>query len=384
MRFRRFAWVVSVLASASLACGGDENTDAPYSPDVDAGLDAETDTVLPDVVQESGVEEASPDAPVEDTGGPSGPLGFIGSPCEGVAECDFDEAVCLTESDGFPAGHCSMPCDNTCPDRDGHPTTFCIEATEIAAPMPEGACVSRCDMGLFPETGCRPGYGCVLLPRANESETQTFACVPGRPSELTPCHLELAARGVSFEPAYIADQSPDTHPNLTCHVEEPVYVHSPLHGVTLASSGGTETPRVLASCAMAHALTDTVDDVAPLGVVTLRHMGTFNCRVIAGTDSLSRHAFGDAIDIAGFELSDGSLYTLVDDWEHDTDSPQTAAGAFLYEAAHRWYDAWIWTIILTPNYNVDHDDHFHVDLTPESHFLEFHGGHFIGPAPYAD
>jgi hypothetical protein len=29
-----------------------------------------------------------------------------------------------------------------------------------------------------------------------------------------------------------------------------------------------------------------------------------------------------------------------------------------------------WNIILTPEYNADHDDHFHVDLTPGGMFYE--------------
>jgi hypothetical protein len=29
----------------------------------------------------------------------------------------------------------------------------------------------------------------------------------------------------------------------------------------------------------------------------------------------------------------------------------------------------IFNIILTPNYNAAHRDHFHVDLTPNAHFL---------------
>lgn len=320
-----------------------------------------------------------------DAGGDPGPLGFIGSPCASEAECDYEGAVCLTEE--FPAGSCSQPCDQYCPDRDGHPLTFCVVADELppsAAELGDGACLSRCDFGLFPATGCRDGYGCVSAHRANDPATAVFACLPGRDPELGDCYQELAARGVSFEPTLHADESPSTHPDLTCHIEEPLYVHSPLHGVALVTSTGTETPRVLASCAMAHALTATVDDVAARGVTALEHMGTYNCRVIAGTDTLSRHAYGDAIDLHGFRFDDGTRYTLTDDWEHDTDAPEGEGGIFLYEAAHRWYDAWIWTIILTPNYNTAHDDHFHVDLTPESHYLGFTDGRYIGPAPYPD
>jgi len=224
----------------------------------------------------------------------------------------------------------------------------------------------------------------VVASRANDPGTEVFVCLPDRDSELATCYLDLADRGVAFEPTVMADAHPDTHPNLTCHVENPLWVFSPVFDVQLQNYSGTETPRVLAACNMAHALASTIEDVEPHGVDALLHMGTYNCRVIAGTSTLSRHAFADAIDIGGFHFTDTTLYTLYDNWEHDTTSPQTPGGIFLYEAAHRWFDGYIWNIILTPNYNADHDNHFHVDMTPTSHFLGFWDGRYIGPAPYAD
>ena len=313
-----------------------------------------------------------------------GPVGFIGSPCASDADCPYEGGLCLTE--GFPDGTCSMACDRLCPDADGYPVTFCVENAELpaSAPLDDGGCLSRCDFGFFPEGGCRDGYGCVVVSRANEPETQNFACLPERQSELSSCHDELAARGVSFEPTLVAEDHPDDNPDLTCSIQHPVYVLGPVHGVELTYYDGTPTPRVLAACEMAHALTDTIDDVAALGVTTLLHIGTYNCRVIAGTSTLSRHAYADAIDIYGFAFADGTTYTLYDDWEHDTTDPVGEGAQFLYDAAYRWHDARLWNIILTPNYNEAHDNHFHVDLTPGSDYIGFTDGYFIGPAPYFD
>ena len=67
--------------------------------------------------------------------------------------------------------------------------------------------------------------------------------------------------------------------------------------------------------------------------------------------------------------------------------PTSPEAIFLYESAHRWHDMKYWTIILTPNYNAAHDNHFHVDLTPGSDFIELLPSDdfgYIGPAPYAD
>jgi hypothetical protein len=209
----------------------------------------------------------------------------------------------------------------------------------------------------------------VVAGRYNEQQIQRYVCLPDREPELVDCHLELAARGVSFEPTLLEDEIPDTHPELTCRVEFPVLLFSPVHGITLRyMDDSIATP--LSSCEMAHTLTSTMNDLRDHGVAEVSIGRTYQCSVIESTDEVSRHGHGDAIDIFGFLLEDGSHYTLVDHWEHDTDSPQTPAGVFLYETAHRWFDDYLWNVILTPDYNLDHDDHFHVDLTPDIHFLE--------------
>jgi hypothetical protein len=370
---------------------GSQDQDGDALPDLtEAEIAEAVDEVPVDVPDgdDGDVDAAEDTAGDEEVDPPAG--SWIGGPCASEIDCDYADAVCVEEA---PGGMCSQECDLYCDDRDGFPVTFCVDAASLPSEVTgfvEGACVSRCDYGAFPETGCREGYGCILVPRANEPETEMYACIPGAvgppPSD---CLEQLSALGVSFEPAYIAPEHPADYPDLTCTIEDPVYLSPPVHGVDLASYYSGESGRVLAACNMAVALVRTVDDLAPHGVTRIFHMGTYNCRVIAGTDTLSRHAYADAIDLGQFELSDGTVYSLEADWEHDTESPATPGGIFLHSASHRWYDARIWAIILTPNYNSDHDNHFHVDMTPGSHYLGYAGGgwfegYTMGPAPYDD
>jgi len=111
----------------------------------------------------------------------------------------------------------------------------------------------------------------------------------------------------------------------------------------------------------------------------VRHLGTYNCRVISGTDTLSQHGMGDAIDLWGFDFEDSSLITLEDHWEHDTETPGTEEATWLYDTSYGWYDAKTWNVILTPNYNLAHDNHFHVDLKPGSDFIGFTDGRIYTP-----
>lgn len=344
--------------------------------DPDGGPDATEDTT-------EGDDTEGTDAPVAD----DGPEGFIGGPCESAADCDYDDAECL--SDGYPRGMCSQACEKFCPDADGYPTTFCVTADEApgdGGDLGDGACFSRCDYGEFPGTGCRPGYGCAPKERANEAGTEQYVCVPGAETSISACQQELIDRGIDFEPLLIADDHPDDYPNLTCHIEDPVKLAPKLHGVDLLYYDGAAYDVTIA-CNAALAVSDTIQDIKADGATALYHIGTYVCRTISGTSTLSRHAYGDAIDIYGVEFDNGDYWTLIDDWEHDTTSFETDAGEWLYESAYDWHDAEIWKIILTPNYNAAHDNHFHVDMTPGSDFIksaEGGSGGYIGPMVIPD
>ncbi len=349
--------------------------------------DSDFDTTLDDGTE--GTDDID-----DDTVDVTGPTGFVGSPCLSVSDCDYDGAVCLGADEGFPGGMCSLSCERTCPDASGFPTTFCVGENDLPeSPLSAGSCTSQCDFGTYPDDACRDGYGCVVTGRYNEPNTERFACLPNAASDLSQAILDLAARDVPFTPTLREDQSPSTHPNLNCHIEDPVMLNPPIHGVDVRYFDGSATPNMLMSAESAHALVDLIDDVEPDGVDTVLHIGTYVCRVIGGTNSLSRHAYGDAIDIYGFEFTDGRRYTLVDDWVHTNNinsaPPSSNAGAtFLWEAAHRWHDGGFWNIILTPEFNSAHDNHFHIDMTPGASTLRSILGademYYFGPAPYVD
>jgi hypothetical protein len=318
------------------------------------------------------------------TPGDDGPRGFVGSPCDRDRDCDYPGGTCLRDDEGFPRGTCSAACEQFCDDAEGFPTTFCAEIGALpsdVADLGAGACLSRCNFGVHPGTGCRPDYGCVEVARANDDDS-TWVCLPGAASDLPDCLEDLAARGVPFEPTVLADEHPADDPSLTCHVEDPVRMFSGYEGIDLTYADGDGPESVVGACTLAHALADTLEDLAPEGVVRVRHLGTYNCRTIAGSASLSRHGYGDAIDLSGFDFDDGATWTLVDDWEHEVTTFDTEAGEWLFETAQSWHDDRLWNIILTPNYNSAHDDHLHVDLTPGSDFLGFRGPYVFGPSPW--
>ena len=92
-------------------------------------------------------------------------------------------------------------------------------------------------------------------------------------------------------------------------------------------------------------------------VVRVDHLGTYACRNLYHRDSgrRSEHATANAIDIAGFVLAHGRQVMVERDWSGDP-----AKAAFLRavrDGACRFFD-----VVLSPDYNEAHRDHFHFDI----------------------
>src|SRR5271155_5380220 len=93
-------------------------------------------------------------------------------------------------------------------------------------------------------------------------------------------------------------------------------------------------------------------------VAALNVFGAYSCRGIDNIPGaqLSEHAFGNAVDVAGFTLADGREIDFVHDWKK-TDSQE---GAFLHEAHAGACQHF--TTVLGPGADVFHYNHIHLDL----------------------
>ena len=92
-------------------------------------------------------------------------------------------------------------------------------------------------------------------------------------------------------------------------------------------------------------------------VVRIETMGTFNCRVVNGSQSskLSEHAFGNAIDVSAFILRDGRRLSVLNGWRG---SPEERAFLRrLHQSACKRFGT-----VLGPDYNAAHANHFHFDM----------------------
>ena len=290
---------------------------------------------------------------------------WIGSPCASDGDCSYDGGFCVLESQGFPCGTCSQSCTSLCPDLEGAPETFCVDGGDVGLDA-AGYCLSKCDPGLLGGEGCRDGYGCTGLDRFNDPATSAGVCVPQEFADMgdTDCQTELIELGAVITPVDHQPESPDGYPGLTCTIEDAVLLHSPVNGVGIRYIGSEEEGEILVGCETALSVVGSIAVAQMLGVNEFIHYGTYNCRVISGTSTLSQHGLGTAVDIAGFGLEDGSEITVLDHWEDGNANPVTPAGQLLLNFTDAIWDMSLWNIILTPEYNAAHDNHFHVDLTP--------------------
>jgi hypothetical protein len=89
-------------------------------------------------------------------------------------------------------------------------------------------------------------------------------------------------------------------------------------------------------------------------VTRVEHLGSYNCRRIAGSTSYSEHADGNAIDISAFVLSDGRRVSLLRDWD-------ASDGRSAFLKGVRDGSCRLFATVLSPDYNAAHADHFHFD-----------------------
>jgi hypothetical protein len=92
-------------------------------------------------------------------------------------------------------------------------------------------------------------------------------------------------------------------------------------------------------------------------VVEIRQISAYSCRGMNGNSHahISEHAFGNALDIAGFTLADGRQVSVKDGWKGMPEEQ-----GFLRDvqtAACQQFNT-----VLAPGSNVYHYDHIHVDL----------------------
>ena len=169
-------------------------------------------------------------------------------------------------------------------------------------------------------------------------------------------------------PYYSAPQAPyspgvDRNPGTA----EPLPPLGPPRGpIVTASAGPVEvSPPATLACPIVAALDQWITtSVQPAAmrwfrqpVVEIKQISAYSCRGMNGDPNahISEHAFGNALDIAEFDLADGHVIKVQYGW-HGTPEEQ----GFLHDVQSAACDQF--STVLAPGANVYHYNHIHLDL----------------------
>lgn len=122
-------------------------------------------------------------------------------------------------------------------------------------------------------------------------------------------------------------------------------------------------PQAEMNCAMAEAavrfargpMSTAAKDVFGTRLKSIAHASGYVCRPRNGTHKLSEHAFGNALDISSFSLSNGTVVAV-------EPAPPGKNAEFL--ARVRAAACGPFKTVLGPGSDADHAEHFHLDLAP--------------------
>ena len=160
------------------------------------------------------------------------------------------------------------------------------------------------------------------------------------------------------------------------HIEAQPIADSPMrdgcgwvNAVRMSRGGGVHASFDKITCQSAAALALWLEhDVQPLAqemlgqrVTALQSFGTYTCRNIRGNALLkgwrSEHAAANAVDIGSFSLADGRRISVAGHWRGN--GPEARFLQAVHARACRYFH-----VVLGPEHNEAHRDHFHLDRGP--------------------
>jgi hypothetical protein len=174
------------------------------------------------------------------------------------------------------------------------------------------------------------------------------------------CYAELITRHVGFKHA--------KKPGIAQGVE----IVGPIGGVDVTGEG----PLVI-DCSLAVSLDEAGRYLRALGIEKVTFISAYSRRNVRGTNHPSKHSYGLAIDVSAFSGPDLATMRVDKDYEQGLgDSvdcvgrPLTEAGAVLKILQCQLVRSGLFYLVLSPDYDDAHHDHFHLEVKPWSERAE--------------
>jgi hypothetical protein len=193
----------------------------------------------------------------------------------------------------------------------------------------------------------------------------------------TLCESELQRRAIPF-----------TAVDEARGVLAPVRLAGPLHGVTfrtgLPADERASSPWEIVDCRLALALDDFSAQLAAHDITQVIHFSMYRPPIASWPDGrlASRHPGALAIDAATFVKKDGTKLEVERDFHGHIGAvtcgpsagphPATPAAVELRRIVCDAADAHLFNVMLTPDYNRPHRNHFHLEVTAGARWFVVH------------
>jgi hypothetical protein len=189
------------------------------------------------------------------------------------------------------------------------------------------------------------------------------------------CEAELVRRAIPFARAV-----------ETPNVLAPVRLQGPLRGVSvhslLSPAERARSSSEIFDCRLLLALDDFAGLVAQHGVVEMVHLSAYRPRSANGCTPKyagKQHCGALAVDIGSFRHKDGTVLAVERDFHGRVGLSTCSAAAHPNPASAQATELWgfvceaarraIFHVILTPNFNAQHKNHFHLEITPDAGWM---------------
>ncbi len=177
----------------------------------------------------------------------------------------------------------------------------------------------------------------------------------GQPAPLGDCFAELDARHVAYKRA--------SRPGIALGVE----LLGPVGGIALTSD---DQPLVI-DCSLAVSLDEAGRYLRALGIAKATFSSAYSRRNVRGTNRPSKHSFGLAIDVHTFAGPELGMLRVDRDYEQGlgdevdcVGEPLTQGGAVLKILQCQLVRSGLFHLVLSPDYDDAHHDHFHLEALP--------------------
>ena len=257
----------------------------------------------------------------------------------------------------------------TCETEVREPATVAHAPVEVAppvrtaAPPIDTAAPIAAEGGPFWEPDPTGQHAVAIL--RNDAPNEHYAAM-----DMATCEAELTKRKVPFAVA-----------GPTQGVLAPVRLHGALTGGVTIHSLLPESQRDKAAmeifdCRLVLALDDFSNALSKRGVTEMFHLSAYRSRANNGCTPKydgKQHCGALAVDIAEFRRKDGSTLNVQRDFHGKIGQPTcpqrpNELWSIVCDAADRA----TFNVMLTPNYNAQHFNHVHVEVTPDAGWMLVH------------